>query len=76
MPWRSPDKLQKAIQDHKAHFGDEPSLISIKTSYLHAHANYFQGRIHTLCCGKGALFDGIPLVITESPFCHDFLIAY
>lgn len=73
---RLPQELDRLIQEHKERFGDEPRLISIRDSYYIKNYTYYNGRVHTLCCGKGALYAGIPCIITASPFVDDFLIGY
>jgi hypothetical protein len=74
--YRSPAELDAMILAHTRLFGTEPRLISLNTDYVHQYANYFAGRIHILCCGKGALYAGILCILSTSKFVDDFLIAY
>lgn len=73
---RSPVELDAAIIRHQDLFKDEPKLISISAPWHERHSQYFAGRVHTLCCGKGHLYCGIPCVITTSPYVEDFLVCY
>jgi hypothetical protein len=76
MSMRPPAELDRLIEQHKTLLGQEPRLISLRSEYRDLHKAYFNNRIHALCCGKGYLYSGLPLVITSSAFCEDFLIGY
>lgn len=73
---RSPQQLDALIEKHKAAFNEEPTLIMLHQDYLNAYRFYFKGRLHSLCCGKGALYSGIPAIITSAQTVEDFLICY
>jgi hypothetical protein len=73
---RSPAMLDAAIEEHKRLFGKEPERILINDNYRTLFKDFFKGRLHMLCCGKGALYRGIPAMLTVSPLIDDFLIAY
>jgi hypothetical protein len=73
---RSPLQLLEAIKRHKELFGEEPTLISVRDTYLHAYRPFFNGKLHKLCCGKGYIFNGLPFVVTTSTFVDDFMIGY
>jgi hypothetical protein len=72
----TPHALDAAIAKHKAIFGVEPKTLVLNQHYIHKYGYWFRGRLHTLCCGKGALYEGIPVMITVSPLVEDFLLAY
>lgn len=73
---RNPAELRRMIELHKQQFGDEPRLIMVRDSYRELHKFFFRGSLHILCCGKGAIFDGIPAIITSSAMVDTFLICY
>jgi hypothetical protein len=73
---RSPTELLKAVKRHKELFGTEPTLISVRDTYLAAYRPFFNGKLHQLCCGKGFIFNGLPFVVTTSTFVDDFMIGY
>lgn len=75
-PQRQPQELDQLLINHREHFGTDPLLISIRDFYYHLYSGFYSGKVHQLCCGKGYLYDGIPLVITSSVFVDDFLIGY
>lgn len=73
---RSPAELVQAIIDHKVRFGTDAELIMLRDAYLHLHRHFFRDKYHTLCCGRGALFNGIPTIVTASAMVETFLICY
>lgn len=73
---RGPQTLDGMIEQHKTFFHKEPILIMLRESYIQNYRFYFNGRLHTLCCGKGALYNGIPCIITAASSVEDFLICY
>jgi len=73
---RQPTELIAALIAHKTITGKDPELIMLRDTYLSLHKFFFRGRLHTLCCGKGMLFNGIPTITTSSPMCETFLICY
>lgn len=73
---RAPVQLDLGIEKHKELFGKEPELIMLKDEYRTAHKTYFAGRLHILCCGRGALYCGIPCILTSANSVETFLICY
>ena len=73
---RPPTDLTMGIIAHKERFGRDPELIMIRDTYVSLYSFFFRGRLHTLCCGKGQLYDGIPTITTTSPMVETFLICY
>jgi hypothetical protein len=76
MGYRSPGALDESIRQHQITFREEPKLIMLHERFVAAYSFYFRGRLHTLCCGKGALYSGIPAIVTASAMVTDFLICY
>lgn len=73
---RSPADLDRLINAHKEHFGKDPEVLLVRESYRAVYGRHFDGKIHVLCCGKGYLYRGIPLLFTSLKYVEDFLIAY
>jgi hypothetical protein len=73
---RSPAELVAGIIAHKAAHGKDAELIMIRDTYRELYSFYFRDKLYTLCCGRGMLFNGIPAIITPSPFVETFLICY
>ncbi len=73
---RIPSDLDAAINNHKTLHGEDPLMVSVQQTWHRLNASYFNGKVHVLCCGKGMLYRGIPLIITTSKQVQDFLIAY
>lgn len=73
---RPPTDLTMAIIAHKEKHGKDPELVMLQITYKELYNFYFKSRLHTLCCGKGMLFDGIPTILTPSPMVETFLICY
>ena len=76
MSRRPVEELNIAIREHEKTHKKEPSLIMLNEHFVRANSFYFRTRLHTLCCGKGSLYSGIPAVVTASPMVEDFLICY
>lgn len=68
--------LDACIDAHKKMFGADPLLVSVKVSWHKANARGFDGKIHKLCCNKGFLYRGIPIIFTTSPYVDDFMLGY
>lgn len=68
--------LDTTITVHQATFHKEPRLIMLRDSYVAKYPFYFRSRLHTLCCGKGAIYNGIPAIVTASAMVEDFLVCY
>lgn len=66
----------EGIEAHKVKFGTEPRLIMVHETYRMLYGHFFTGRLHFLCCGKGAIFEGIPAIVTQSKMVEDYLICY
>lgn len=73
---RPPAELDAAIERHKELFGQEPELIMIQDTYRELHRYFFTGRLYVLCCGRGALYAGIPAILTSANSVETFLICY
>lgn len=76
MSARNPTALDALIDAHKASFGDDPVLIMMRDSYRMINAAYYNRKIYALCCGKGFLYRGIPMILTNLPYVEDFAICY
>lgn len=73
---RTPADLIEAIEIHKRLHGKDPVLLSFRTIWHVKHLSFFSGRLHTLCCGRGFLYEGIPAILTASKYVEDFMIGY
>lgn len=73
---RLPQELDLLINNHKALHGADLLLISVNELWYKTHKAYFRGKVHILCCNKGMLYRGIPLIITMAKQTEDFLLAY
>lgn len=73
---RSPHELVAGLIAHKERTGREAELVMIRDSYRELHKHFFRDKLHTLCCGRGALFNGVPTIVTSSAMVETFLICY
>lgn len=76
MSARTPAALDEALRQHQLLFKQEPELIMLHERFVAAYSFYFRSRLHTLCCGKGAIYSGIPAIVTASAMVSDFLVCY
>lgn len=68
--------LLQAIANHRVTFNRDPELLIINPSFQRVHLQFFRGKLHILCCGKGAIFSGIPVLLLNSPMVPAFFICY
>jgi hypothetical protein len=69
-------ELNKAIDEHIRKHGKEPSLIMLRDTFVTRYAFWFQSRLHSLCCGKGSIYNGIPTIVTPSVMVETYLLCY
>lgn len=73
---RNAAALAGELEQLTAQAGREPKLIMLHERFIDANKFYLRSRLHTLCCGRGAIFNGIPCVITSANTVDDFLICF
>lgn len=73
---RLPIDLLQGIEAHMKLTGKEPRLLTFRDSFVKQHAPFFNQHLHSLCCGKGSIFNGIPAIVTPSVMVEDYLICY
>lgn len=64
------------IDTHRQLFGRDPIMVTIAPAFREANSRYLAGKAYSLCCGRGILYRGIPMIYSSSPFVEDFLISY
>ncbi len=73
---RVPNLLDLQIDKHRELFGADPSHVYVSAKWHKRYNYFFNGKVQVLCCGKGLLYRGIPLLFSQSPLVDDFLLAY